>query len=193
MHKKNQFILTTMIASNLFFSGILLAQAQDFNNPIKWNNLEELTSSFIGTLQGLIALLCIVFIVIGGIMYITSSGDEKMIERAKKTITGAMIGLAIAIAAPALLDQIKQILGTGGGNTLYVIIQNTLNFLLSLVALLAIIGMVTGGIFYITSAGDEERIEKGKKILTYSIVGITVALLGLVIVKAINYVITGTP
>ena len=196
MKQKNKLILTVATLSFLFFSGIFLVHAQEFPPPITPPTLEALIQKFLEALQGIIVLLAIVFIVVGGIMYMTSAGDEKGVERAKITITGAVIGLAIAIGAPTLLNEILTILDVNGTKvgttaTLYDIISRVLNLLLSFIGLLAIIGMVVGGIFYMTSAGDEERIEKGKTIITYSIVGISVALLGLVIVKAVATVIAG--
>ena len=83
--------------------------------------------------------------------------------------------------------------GTGlSNNSFYVVIHNLLMYLLGIVGVLAVVGFVISGIMYITAAGDEDRVDLAKKMLTYSIVGIVVALLGLVIVTALSYIITGT-
>ena len=62
---------------------------------------------------------------------------------------------------------------------------NVLSFLLSIVGVLGIIGLITGGTFYLTAYGDEKRLDKGKQIVTYSIIGITVALAALILVKQV--------
>ena len=80
-------------------------------------------------------------------------------------------------------------------SSVYLILKNVLMYLLGIIGILAIIGFVVSGIMYITAAGDEERVEKAKNMLTYSIIGLVVALIGLVIVTALNYVLgttTGT-
>lgn len=149
--------------------------------------------SLLGTLRGIIVVLSIVFIVIGAILYITSAGDEGRMKTAKAAITASMIGLALGIAAPSFLKEIGQILGWGavnntevsGAKTLTEIATNVLNFLLSIVGILGIIMLVVGGIMYLTAAGDENRIDTGKSIVKYSIIGIIVALASLVLVSQI--------
>lgn len=114
-------------------------------------------------------------------------------KTAKGAITAAMIGLAIGLAAPSFLKEIGTVLGWGavsstavaGAATLSQIATSVLNFLLSIVGVLAIIMLVVGAIMYLTAAGDEDRIDTGKKIVTYSIIGIAVALSALVIVSQI--------
>jgi hypothetical protein len=63
--------------------------------------------------------------------------------------------------------------------------MNVLNFLLGIFGTLAIIMLLIGGIMYMTSAGDDNRIEAGKKIFKYSVIGIVLALASLVIVQQI--------
>jgi hypothetical protein len=57
--------------------------------------------------------------------------------------------------------------------------------------MLAMVSLVVTGIMYITAAGDQDRVGLAKKMLTFSIIGIAVALLGLVVVQALNFVIGG--
>ena len=166
-----------------------------FDNPLAYDTVEGVLDSILGTLRGIIVTLSLVFIVVGAVMYIVSSGNDKMMTLAKGAITAAMIGLAIGLAAPSFLREIGEVLGwqtikvnnpeVTGALTLSEIALNVLNFLLSIVGILAIIMLVIGGIMYLTSAGSEDRAETGKKIVIYSIVGIFVALAALVIVSQI--------
>ncbi len=166
----------------------------EFKNPLAYDTVEGVLNSILGTLRSIIVTLSLVFIVVGAVMYIVSSGNDKMMTLAKGAITAAMIGLAIGLAAPSFLLEIGKVLGWGAVNsgpvadalTLSQIALNVLDFLLSIVGILAIIMLVVGGIMYLTSAGDEDRMETGKKIVIYSIVGIFVALAALVIVKQIT-------
>lgn len=164
-----------------------------FTNPLAFNTVDELLANVLSTLQSIIVILALVFIVIGAILYITSNGDEGRIRQAKSAITASMIGLALGLAAPSFLKEIGQVLGWGavnsgpvaGAQTLSQIATNVLNFLLSIVGILGIIMLVIGGLMYLTAAGDENRIDEGKKIVQYSIIGILVALGSLVIVNQI--------
>jgi len=49
---------------------------------------------------------------------------------------------------------------------------NVLSFLLSVFGVIAIIMMVVYGIIYLTAAGDQKQMQKGKKGFTYAIVGL---------------------
>lgn len=162
-------------------------------NPLTLNTVEEVLTALLLGLQGIIVTLALVFLVVGAVLYVTSAGSEKQIETAKGAIFAAMIGLAIGIAAPSFLKEIAKILGWGdklpanvsASATIATILLNTLNFLLSVLGVLAIVMLVIGGIMYLTSAGNEDQIERGKKILIWSIVGVIVALASLIIVRQI--------
>lgn len=164
-----------------------------FTNPLQYGTVEEVLDSLLDTLQGIIVILSLVFIVIGAILYITSAGNDKQMTMAKGAITASMIGLAIGLAAPSFLKEIGTVLGWGpvdssavaGAQTLSQIARNVLDFLLSIVGVLAIIMLVVGGIMYLTAAGNEDQLDSGKKIVQYSIIGIAVALAALVIVSQI--------
>ncbi len=169
----------------------------EFTNPIGFTTVSDLLSSILSHLMGIIAIIAIIFIVIGGIMYMLSAGDEAMVTRAKKTWTGAVIGLAIALAAPTFLKEIKSILSDNtvvGGSadswvsnalTIHDIAVRVLNLLLSVVGVIAIIALVIGGGMYLTAYGDEKRIDTGKKTITYAILGIVVTLAAIIIVRQV--------
>jgi hypothetical protein len=84
---------------------------------------------------------------------------------------------------------------TGGGMDAALTIQdiatNVASTLLSIVGIIAIISLVVAGSMYMTAYGDEKRIETAKKMGTYAIIGIIVALGSLVAVEQIKKLITG--
>lgn len=164
----------------------------NFTNPITFNTVEDVLDSVLSTLQSIIVILSLVFIVIGAVLYITSAGDEGRIKTAKAAITASMIGLALGIAAPSFLKEISGVLGwtslpsaASSALTLSEIAMNVLDFLLAIVGVLAIIMLVIGGMMYLTAAGSEDKIDTGKKIIKFSIIGIAVSLAALIIVSQI--------
>ncbi|MDD5652164.1 MAG: hypothetical protein PHX98_02070, partial [Candidatus Moranbacteria bacterium] len=56
---------------------------------------------------------------------------------------------------------------------------------------IAIIGFVIAGIMYMTSAGDDDRIKTAKNAMKWSIVGVIVALMGFVILQAVDALLSG--
>jgi PKD repeat protein len=67
-------------------------------------------------------------------------------------------------------------------------IVNVTNFVLSFLGLAAVIMVIYGGFMYVTAAGEQERVEKGKKSVIYAIVGILIVLISFALV---NTVISG--
>jgi len=61
-------------------------------------------------------------------------------------------------------------------------LSNILQFLLSIVGILGIIGLVVSGILYFFSAGNEERVALAKRSALGSVIGIIIALGALVLV-----------
>ena len=65
------------------------------------------------------------------------------------------------------------------------IIRNAMKWILIIVGLLGVIGFAIAGILYLTAAGDEEQIKKAKSAMIAAIIGVVVALIGLVILNAV--------
>ena len=75
--------------------------------------------------------------------------------------------------------------------SVYKIITTVLNWLLMIVTVLAVIGFVISGIMFVT-AGGSDRGEDAQKWLTYSIMGIIVALIGYIVVNVVSSLLGGT-
>ena len=165
----------------------------NFPNPLKFDDLPTFVSSILTALQKLIATLAIIFIIIGAFLYITSAGDSGRVEAGKKCILGALIGLALGIAAPMFFKEIATLLGwtpaglpvTGSPKSLLEMAMGVVNFLLSVIGVIALIMLIIGSFMYLTAAGDESRIDTGKSIVKYSVIGIAVALSALVLVRLV--------
>ncbi len=56
-------------------------------------------------------VLAFIFLLIGGIRWITAGGDEKGVASARGMITGALIGLVIVLVAFALIKLVEQFFG----------------------------------------------------------------------------------
>ena len=73
----------------------------------------------------------------------------------------------------------KSIAGEGG------LISILINFLLWTVGILSVVMIIFSGFRYITSAGDAAKTKSAQTALTYSIVGLIVAVLAWVIVRMV--------
>lgn len=85
----------------------------DPNAPISGKDLVKLITRFI---LGFIGAVSLLILVIGGFMYITAQGDEGQVEKAKKAIIGAVIGIIIVLAAWTIVITVLNITDRRGGN-----------------------------------------------------------------------------
>lgn len=146
-------------------------------------------------LQDVIAYLAVLFLAIGGVLYITSGGSQGMLTAAKLCIVGAIMGIALAAAGPSFLRQILIVVyGSPTASiptdlalapTIAQITENALSFLLSIIGMLAIIGLAVSSILYLSAGGDPSRAEKAKQAMKYSVIGIAIAGASLIIVRQI--------
>ncbi len=102
----NAFIgLAIVMSANVIFSSIriaLLGASGSFANCISETGCVDANSVVTNSIQwiiGISGLVAAVFIVVGAIGYITSSGDASKLQKAKNTLTYAIIGLAIVALA----------------------------------------------------------------------------------------------
>lgn len=91
---------------------------------------------------------------------------------------------ALAISEPNAQDQLENLRKQTGYTTsdLPTFIGRIIKWVLGIIGVVMIALFVYGGVMYATSAGNEDRIETGKKVMVYTIVG--------VIIIALAYVLT---
>lgn len=171
---------------------VFAATSATFINPLTPTTVEGVLSTVLAGVQKIVIALALIVIVIGAIMYIVSTGESATIEKAKKAITMACVGLVIALAAPSILKELATMIGwtitdstVTNAPSFSAIALKALNLLLSIVATLSVIMMVVSGMMYMTSAGDNERMEKGKSTFKYALIGTIIALSALIIVTQI--------
>src|SRR3989338_171502 len=78
--------------------------------PAGATTASELILGVINILLAIVGLLAVLFVIIGGIRYITAHGNEEQAEGAKKTILHAVIGVVLVILSFAIITIIANIL-----------------------------------------------------------------------------------
>lgn len=73
--------------------------------------LTKIFSNTFGVLTIVGGLMFILFFVLGGLSWLTSSGDREKVEKAKKQMTNAAIGLIIVVASYSIAFVIGRVLG----------------------------------------------------------------------------------
>lgn len=78
------------------------------------------------------------------------------------------------------------------GKDIKVIVTSVLKWMLQIIGMIAIISFAISGFQYFMATGDEREMEKAKRNLNYSIIGILAALSGYVIVQAVDAVLNAS-
>jgi len=101
----------------------ILAADITINQPatVKITEIGTLISAAVGTLLIVAALITFVYLILGGIQWITSGGDKTAMEAARNKITHAIVGLVIVGSAWAIMALVQNflgisIIGSGGIN-----------------------------------------------------------------------------
>ena len=76
--------------------------------------------------------------------------------------------------------------------TVDVIVKGLMKWLLVFVGFISIIAFIIAGILYLTAAGDDKQIGTAKTAMKWSIIGVIVALMGYVVIIAVDYWLNGS-
>jgi hypothetical protein len=85
-----------------------------------------------------------------------------------------------SIKAPATVP-------TGGIQTVAKVIGNSLTILLIVAVILTLVYLILGGIAWIQSGGDKQKVSQARSRITYAIIGLIVALASFFIINLIGY------
>lgn len=83
-------------------------QVASFNVP---GDLILVTLAIVDILIHIAGLVAVVYVVIGGVQYVTSQGNPDAAAKAQSTVVNALIGLALAITAIAFVSFIGNKVG----------------------------------------------------------------------------------
>jgi len=79
-------------------------------------SLPELIGSFIKVILGVLGIVFVIYVVYAGYLWMTASGEKEKVEKSKKLLGQAIIGLIIIVAAYAISDfVITQIITASKG------------------------------------------------------------------------------
>lgn len=144
--------------------------------------------------------LGIIFVIVSGIKFATSSGDPQKFEEAKKTLIFAILGILIVLTFTSIFNLVLLITGSDKIQTYLeenktsssIVLQEedyqkaksgailtelgsgltVLILILKNTALsLALLFVIIAGIKFATSTGDSEKVAQAKSTITWAIVG----------------------
>ena len=98
-------------------------------------------------------------------------------------VAGATAGLLSADDRPT--DTVIEVTGDDGGLAFRKLIVSIVDYFLGFAGLLAVVFIVYAGVLMIQAQGEDEDTEKGKKILTWAVLGLLLIMLSYAIVRMV--------
>lgn len=152
------------------------------------------------------AYLVLGYVIYGGYLYTFSGGDPGKVATGRKTLAQAFLGLAIVMSANLIMSTIRIALLSGSGNLgnclvvegnnitgnctdATAVVTSTINWFIAIAGIVSAIFVVYGGISYITSAGDPNKLKKAKDMILYSLIGLAIVALASVITAFVSNMI----
>jgi cytochrome bd-type quinol oxidase subunit 2 len=74
-------------------------------------SLSNIFSNVLGVMTIVGGLMFVLYFVLGGISWLTSGGEREKVEKAKKQMTNAAIGLIVVVASYAIAFIVGKVLG----------------------------------------------------------------------------------
>lgn len=202
--KKIKRTLLFVLPGIIIFGGYLIFQTMsaeavtiEAKNPLEYSDVNSLAAQIRKYFLLIIGGIAIVFLAVSGILYAVGgmTMNEGMINASKKALVGAVLGLAVILAANTILQELYYIVL--GKNLKFEnlsakeILLRLTNFLLAILGTIFLIMTIVGGIWYFAGGGDESKVELGKKTFIRSVIGLTIALSAMIIIRQIDKIVTG--
>ena len=111
--------LAVVMLSNIILNTIriaLLGAGGKFGDCVADNCVDanQLVTNAIQWVIGVAGIVALIYVVIGGIGYITASGDSSKLQKSKQTILYALIGLVIVALAEIITAFVSNLIRTNG-------------------------------------------------------------------------------
>lgn len=188
---------------------VLRSNLQSTANEVGWNYFNQMASLVVNIVL-IVAVVIFAFVfIVNAVKWIVSGGDKGSLEDARKGISNAVIGLIVLLVVYALVRVVNSLLGLniGGigagtnmvnvappdagfqnltGLTYQSFLTTGIRFVLVFAVIVFFFMFLTGGIRWITSAGDKLGIESARKTLTNAIVGLIIVFSIFLIIYIIN-------
>lgn len=126
-----------------------------------------------------VATLVTVFLLIQGIRLIMKQGSEEEFKNAQAQFIHAIMGIAVILLANILVSAFMP----GSGSVILAAeIVGIINFVLTILGVLAVITIIIAGIMLVISV-DEGLKDRAKKAIFVAVVGLIVAILSYILVR----------
>lgn len=105
----------TVFASKVYaavdWPGLQSAPGSSVKDIATFQSLEGVFQNLVQALTALVGVAIFIMFVVGGFSFLFSGGDQKKLEKARGTLTNAIIGVVVIVVAYLILLTIKALTG----------------------------------------------------------------------------------
>lgn len=80
-------------------------------------DLKSLLNTILSYFLGFLGFICVIMVIYGGVLYVTSAGNDENVGKAKKILLYAGIGVVLIMISVALVTTILGAASSGGTGT----------------------------------------------------------------------------
>jgi hypothetical protein len=107
---------SVLAADSQIQTGIKAATPDGQSNT---TDIQQIVRNVVNVLLWVVGIASVIMLIVGGIRYVVSAGDQNAVQGAKNTILYAIVGLVVAFLAFALINfVIEGLLGNGSSSAL---------------------------------------------------------------------------
>lgn len=100
---------TGVLAQSAVENGLDKAVSED-NRTTKIFSEDGIFKTVVNTLLFLVGAISVIMLIVGGIRYIVSAGDQNQVTAAKNTILYAIVGIIVAVLSWAIVNWVLSFL-----------------------------------------------------------------------------------
>jgi len=98
--------ISSFALTSLLFVIPLISYAQ-FPNPIEADTIEELVATLLRAIVMLVTPFVVLFLMYAGWLFVTASGNEEKLTKAKTTFFWTLVGGVVVLGALAIAEAIE--------------------------------------------------------------------------------------
>ena len=106
----NRYLFLSIIALNILMVKTSLAVSVNISNPIASSDFSTLIENVLLWVLGVAGAITLLMLITGGVLYVTSAGDEQKVATAKKMINWTILGLMIILSSYAIITVLDSLL-----------------------------------------------------------------------------------
>lgn len=185
-------ILEVLYGGSNFAAGEVTENPDNMNTAVD-NALEE-TLGLLEWVKGIIIMIAVGYLIFSGMRVIASLGESDAISAQKNLIKWIGIGIVVLllnevivteVLYPRMLGENYQVDYEPDASRGIREAVGILRYFLQFMALVALLAVLYGGALWALSFGEEDRIQRGKKVLKGAAIGIVIVLMSLVITSTL--------